>query len=141
MAVVGVAPFVLAPMQSKWLRLLDAQSARRRDEWNLPIFFPYLDWRARLALAIAVGNFGYEVEDYAVRGRTQKFQVLCMRPHQRHRCACGFAVEHQLRRQVREIPDLLGQKPRERRKVFHRAQEWPDIAAGGEFIVAALACQ
>lgn len=104
-------------------------------------FFSILDWRTWLALAIALGNFGYEVEDYAVRGRTQKFQVLGMRPHKRHRCACGFAVEHQLRRHVRPIPDLLGQKPGGGREVLHRAQEWPGIAAGGEFIVAALACE
>ena len=61
-----------------------------------------------------------------------------MRPHQRHRGTCGPSQIHEVLRPIRLVPHLFGQQPRVAREALDRLDERPDVAPGGQFVMAAL---
>ena len=108
MAIEDVMPFVLAPVQHEGLAAVDAELARECDGFDLPVVLPNFDWTARRAVAVALRDFGDEIENDAVGGRAQKFQVLRVCPHQGHRSPGRPAETHQRRRQVGPVQTCSG---------------------------------
>src|SRR5580693_7683127 len=62
-----------------------------------------------------------------------------MRPAQRHGRAGGLSAFHAVARQISGVPKLLADHAARVRKLFQRLDEQPRVAAGGDFVMAALA--
>ena len=77
------------------------------------------------------------IETNIVATAADERYIFGMRPTQRHGCPGRPAAFHV--GQIVRVPKLFGDHSTLIGKMFHRGNEWFGIAAGCEFVVAALA--
>ena len=70
------------------------EESLRRHCSNLPIELPDFQRDSHPRSAVAIGDFGDQVEDLAVGGGAHQLDVLRVRPHQGHCATSGTAKEH-----------------------------------------------
>src|SRR2546426_9761978 len=107
---------------------------------RLPVELPALGGGS-LAVRVAMGHVGNEIEALPVMDGSKEFDVLGMGPHQWTGPAGGPAPEQVSVRPVCLIPDLLREQTNPVPESFKRPDQWPYGMARSQFVMAPLSGQ